>query len=78
MVSSREFPLVSLSGQYSSCYYRNGTNFLELRKAEVQLLRILILRTRVNIPFELVSHGDDDLSSSVSFFQIPDGLRDLA
>src|SRR5687768_1219711 len=48
MVSSREFPLVSLSGQYSSCYYRNGTNFLKLRKAEVQLPRTPIPRTRVN------------------------------
>ena len=32
----------------------------------------------MNRPFGLVSHGDDDLSSSVSFFQIPDGFGDLA
>ena len=28
-------------------------------------------------PFEFASHGDDDFSSGVSFFQIPDGLGKL-
>src|SRR5215208_1000188 len=36
------------------------------------------LRDSLNRPFGFASHGDDDFSSSVSFFQIPDGLGDLA
>ena len=32
----------------------------------------------MNRPFEFASHSDDDFSSGVSLFQIPDGLRDLA
>src|SRR5215208_535396 len=33
-----------------------------------------LLRNSVNGPFAFVSHGDDDLSSGVSLFQITDGL----
>src|SRR5215204_3832317 len=42
-----------------------------------ELRRIPLLRGSVNRPFGFASHGDDDFSSSVSFFQIPDGLGDL-
>src|SRR5215217_1429370 len=48
---------------------------LLLRRRE--LLRIPILRGWVNRPFGFASHGDDDLSSGVSFFQVPDGIGDL-
>src|SRR5215210_3279492 len=43
-----------------------------------ELLRILLLRDSVNRPFGFASHGDDDFSSRVPFYQIPDGLGDLA
>ena len=36
------------------------------------------IRDSVNRPFGFASHGDDNFSSSVSFFQITDGLGDLA
>jgi hypothetical protein len=39
---------MSLSGQYSSCYYRCGTNFVEHRQCEVR--RISLLGTWVNNP----------------------------
>jgi hypothetical protein len=42
-----------------------------------ELLRISLLRCSVNRPFGFASHGDDDFSSSVSLFQIPDGLGGL-
>ena len=32
----------------------------------------------MNRPFGFALHGDDDIFSVVSLFQIPDGLRDLA
>ena len=32
----------------------------------------------MNRPLGFASHGDDDFSLSVSFFQIPDGFGDLA
>jgi hypothetical protein len=43
-----------------------------------ELPRISILGTSVNRPFGFASHGNDDFSSSVSCFQIPHGLGDLA
>ena len=43
-----------------------------------RLPRIPLLGTSVNRPFGFASHGDDDFSSSVSCFQIPHGLGDLA
>src|SRR5215212_8775182 len=47
MMSTREdLPLVSLTSQYSSCYYRWATNFLERGRAELR--RIPIPRTPVN------------------------------
>src|SRR5215208_6181254 len=47
MMSTREdLPLVSLTSQYSSCYYRWATNFLERGRAELR--RIPIPRTSVN------------------------------
>src|SRR5215208_6788547 len=47
MMSTREdLPLVSLTSQYSSCYYRWATNFLERGRAELR--RIPIPRTRMN------------------------------
>src|SRR5215218_5367101 len=49
MMSTREdLPLVSLTSQYSSCYYRWATNFLERGRAELR--RIPIPRTPVNRP----------------------------
>jgi hypothetical protein len=43
-----------------------------------ELRRTYLLRDSLNRPFGFASHGDDDFSSSVSFFQMPDGLGDLA
>src|SRR5215212_5862364 len=42
------------------------------------LFQTVSLRDSVNRPFGFASHGDDDFSSSVSFFKITDGLWDLA
>jgi hypothetical protein len=42
------------------------------------VVRIGVLGTSVNRPFRFASHGDDDFSSSVSLFEITDGLGDLA
>src|SRR3712207_6642695 len=39
--------------------------------------RIPLPRRWVNRPLEFASHADDHFSSSVSFFQIPDGFGDL-
>src|SRR5829696_8851235 len=46
MVSSREDPPRESEWPVFSCYYRCGTNFLELRHGEVR--RILLPRSRVN------------------------------
>jgi hypothetical protein len=51
------------------------TNFVELRKGDVR--RIYLLRDSPNRPFGFASHDDDDFSSSVSLFQIPDCFWDL-
>src|SRR5215208_6488970 len=39
--------------------------------------RTLLQGTSVNRPFEFASHSDDDFSSGVSLFKIPDCLGDL-
>ena len=46
MSTREDLPLVSLTSQYSSCYYRWATNFLERGRAELR--RIPIPRTSVN------------------------------
>src|SRR5918992_211187 len=43
-----------------------------------ELPRTYLPRASVNGPFGFASHGDDDFSLSVSFFEIADGLGDLA
>ena len=43
-----------------------------------RVINEVVLGTSVNSPFGFASHGDDDFSTGVSFFQIPHGFGDLA
>jgi hypothetical protein len=47
-------------------------------KSPLAIFQTVSLRDSVNRPLGFASHGDDNFSSSVSFFQITDGLGDLA
>jgi hypothetical protein len=62
MSTREDLPLVSLTSQYSSCYYRWATNFLERGRAELR--RIPIPRTSVNKGMKKEKKGRDIVAPS--------------